>query len=725
MRKTTVLLMLAMTGISAAFEYQNDFMGGNNQRVFAFDGTLDSMVAARQTTAVKYINSDGDLECHILFKVIDDEWRSLGDIGSINGGTTCPLITGGTFPIRTVVAFGPDICIGGEFTNLGGIAGLNFFACYSESLGWYQPNGIGNGPNNAVYSLDSNGTNILLGGLFTTVDAGATSARRVVLTDGLFWQPMYTDNQQTSDGVNGSVQSVKMTTSFMVFQQGNSTVTWNSAIPEFKVRGTHNGNAVGHPDIVINGSVLSVATKNATAVSGDPGGSISDFDLGAEDWAEFGMSQGVNTHFGQLEYGLGPLYSTGDFTAFDADAKGLAWYNGVGWEAAPNAQLLGDLNTSQPTDMQQGDERFCLLTQGIPTDSEIYWNTQVCYDGNTWRGDNQAPVSNIIHTLGEFQNRIILGGDFLAAGDARSAYVAKLSVSNRWKSMSQLSWTGSGQGSVSQLQEYNGQLYATGVFNMANGSPVDGIAVYDGVNWGPVTNNLVAYDGYMTVWNNQLIIQGTHNGSTGPVLSWNGASIQAVGNYNFAGQITGFTNYQGDLVAANLAAGTGQLYRFDGASWQAFGGTMSGVARAMAANGNDLFVAGQMSSACGGLSVIAVNNIYRWDGSGCHALGSGVTSTAVFEGIDDLAMHGSDLYATGRFDVAGGLPANSLAKWNGSSWQPLGLGIMNDIDTGQGQALWVKDDVLYVTGYFEQAGPYLSHNFAAIDLDGIFANGFD
>ena len=260
---------------------------------------------------------------------------------------------------------------------------------------------------------------------------------------------------------------------------------------------------------------------------------------------------------------------------------------------------------------------------------------------------------------------------------------------------------------------------------MANGSPVDGIAVFDGTDWGPVTSGLSAYNGLMTVWNNQLIIQGTHNGTSGPILAWNGASISQVGNFTQGGNFLSLISYQGDLVAGNLASGTGRLYRYDGASWQDFGGTMTGAPKALAVNGNDLYVAGQFSSACAGVDLVVVNHIYRWDGSACHALGSGVTSMAIFEGIDDLVLHGADLYATGRFDVAGGVPANSLALWNGTAWQALDRGLLRDVDTGQGQALWVKDDVLYVTGYFEQAGPYLSHNFAAIDLDGIFSNGFD
>ncbi|OLD81157.1 MAG: hypothetical protein AUI33_01280 [Ignavibacteria bacterium 13_1_40CM_2_61_4] len=38
-------------------------------------------------------------------------------------------------------------------------------------------------------------------------------------------------------------------------------------------------------------------------------------------------------------------------------------------------------------------------------------------------------------------------------------------------------------------------------------------------------------------------------------------------------------------------------------------------------------------------------------------------------------MPGSDVYAGGYFTTAGGSAANSIAKWNGSSWTALGAGI--------------------------------------------------
>jgi len=478
--KTVVILLFVQNSYWALAEYKfsKNFFGGSGQLVDKISGDTNSLVASVGGLAVEYLNENNELECHILLKVINNQWQSLGNVGAV--GNSCPLLNGAT-PIRTVAAFGPDICIGGDFTNLAGITGLNYFACYSESLGWYQPNGIGNGPNNSVYSIDVNGPTMYLGGIFTTVNGGALSAKRVVKTDGLQWEPLYTDATQTDNGVGTAVQKVLSTTSFLVVLSGTSTLTWNSSVPEWVSRGSHNGNFVSDPDVVINGSTLTVSTQNASSVAGDPGGSISDFSFGDDEWSEFGMSSGVDTDFGQLAFGLGPLYSSGDFTSFDVNARGLAWFEVNTWRPAPMYQQLGNLNNAQVLDMQQAESQFCLRTQSSPSDAELYWSTVVCYDGNTWRGDNQAPLSNTVQTIGSFQNKIYHGGDFNFVGDQRSPFIAKLSLSQRWKGISQLSWTGSGQGHVRHLQAYNGDLYATGTFNLANGIAVDGILFWHGM----------------------------------------------------------------------------------------------------------------------------------------------------------------------------------------------------------------------------------------------------
>jgi trimeric autotransporter adhesin len=43
-----------------------------------------------------------------------------------------------------------------------------------------------------------------------------------------------------------------------------------------------------------------------------------------------------------------------------------------------------------------------------------------------------------------------------------------------------------------------------------------------------------------------------------------------------------------------------------------------------------------------------------------------------------LAVSGSTLYAGGDFTTAGGIAANYIAQWNGSSWSALGSGMNND-----------------------------------------------
>ena len=61
-----------------------------------------------------------------------------------------------------------------------------------------------------------------------------------------------------------------------------------------------------------------------------------------------------------------------------------------------------------------------------------------------------------------------------------------------------------------------------------------------------------------------------------------------------------------------------------------------------------------------------------------------------------LAVDGSgNLYAGGFFTVIGGVPANYIAKWNGSTWSPLGGGAQSYV-----QALAVSGTTLFAGGAF-------------------------
>ena len=93
---------------------------------------------------------------------------------------------------------------------------------------------------------------------------------------------------------------------------------------------------------------------------------------------------------------------------------------------------------------------------------------------------------------------------------------------------------------------------------------------------------------------------------------------------------------------------------------------------ALAVSGTNLYAGGWFTKAGG----VPANRIAKWDGSAWSALGSGM-ATATTLGSLALAVSGTDLYAGGYFTTAGGVPANGIAKWDGSAWSALGSGMDN------------------------------------------------
>jgi hypothetical protein len=58
-----------------------------------------------------------------------------------------------------------------------------------------------------------------------------------------------------------------------------------------------------------------------------------------------------------------------------------------------------------------------------------------------------------------------------------------------------------------------------------------------------------------------------------------------------------------------------------------------------------------------------------------------------------LAVYDNKLIAGGEFDTAGGVSANRIASWDGSSWDTLGAGMNNQV-----YALAVYNDTLIAGG---------------------------
>ena len=115
-------------------------------------------------------------------------------------------------------------------------------------------------------------------------------------------------------------------------------------------------------------------------------------------------------------------------------------------------------------------------------------------------------------------------------------------------------------------------------------------------------------------------------------------------------------------------------------------------------DGPALYAGGHFTGAGGQ----AANRIAKWDGSSWKPLGDGLNAT-----VTALAVHddgsGPALFAGGYFTTAGGAPAPGIARWNGTTWSALGSGVSGGIT-----ALIVHDDgggpALYAGGSFTVAG---------------------
>jgi hypothetical protein len=123
-------------------------------------------------------------------------------------------------------------------------------------------------------------------------------------------------------------------------------------------------------------------------------------------------------------------------------------------------------------------------------------------------------------------------------------------------------------------------------------------------------------------------------------------------------------------------------------------------------SGPALFVGGYFASANG----VAANGVAKWTGSQWSGLGSGVSGGNVLCMTVFNDGSGDALYVGGNFTSAGGGGANHVAKWNGSSWSPVGAGFTDNVYT-----LCVFDDgtgpALYAGGGF--VSPFGGHGFLA------------
>lgn len=149
--------------------------------------------------------------------------------------------------------------------------------------------------------------------------------------------------------------------------------------------------------------------------------------------------------------------------------------------------------------------------------------------------------------------------------------------------------------------------------------------------------------------------------------------------------------------------------RWDGTNWFALGDEFdNGVIGAVNAfaldSSGSLYVGGGFFDAGG----TAANSIAKWDGSTWSTLGDGMASGVVNAlEVDSLG----NVYAGGEFSTAGTNTAHNVAKWDGTDWSPLGEGTDEAVTSLQVDA----SGNLYAGGYFTTAGVVTANSIAKWD----------
>ena len=265
----------------------------------------------------------------------------------------------------------------------------------------------------------------------------------------------------------------------------------------------------------------------------------------------------------------------------------------------------------------------------------------------------------------------------------------------------------------------DGLLYAGGEFTMAGGNAINRIATWDGTSWSNVgfgfdENAVFTIEFYKNELYAGGIFYRSNNQKMWFFAKWNDTEwIQPGSDIDL--QVNCLTSsgdllYLGGSMISTAGIELNGIAAWDGSEFHSLAGgfwkpySPSPSVSDIKFIGGDLFAGGIFTKAGG----VEAMNIAKWDGTSWSPLGGGIDCEGCV--VNSLAVIGTELYVAGGFSEAGGVAANNIAKWDGTQWSPLGSGT-----NGPVFVLTVIGDKLYAGGSFSSAGGASAKNIAMWD----------
>lgn len=272
-------------------------------------------------------------------------------------------------------------------------------------------------------------------------------------------------------------------------------------------------------------------------------------------------------------------------------------------------------------------------------------------------------------------------------------------------------------------------LFVAGPIDGTTANAVNGLAKWSGTSWSMIIGSSVP--GFNVAPITSIAVAAgsptptyyVSHQNTGGVVQFVGGVLSSINSgfpANFGAPFTYFASlaYYDDgngpaLYVAGRIGFSENIYRYSGTTWAVVGGGLNGSVQKMLVyddgSGPSLYLGGDFTAVgtpVGGVSQ-QLPRVARWNGTSWSPVGAGFTGS-----VRGLAVCGSGanrrLVADGTLGNSGVAAVQGLAKWDGVSWSGFGNQGVGFPPYGTVAASCVHDDgqgpALYAAGNFLQAG---------------------